>query len=285
MAQRRRAREGATHEAPALRVSRAEAGHRIEDRIQLGQVMRDRQIASDQELADFRSDFHAWHDYNGTLLLKLFTTAEIHDDYQPRVFSPLSSSPNPRERVEGVRKDIQRQVERLTSILGRLELFDETDPDAAAAADAGSRPGPATVFVVHGHDDERKLEVASFIERVTGRRPTILHEQASRGRTIIEKFEGHAGEAGFAVVLLTGDDVGGVSDASLQRRARQNVVLELGFFMGSLGRSRVVALCEEDVERPSDIDGLLYVPLAGEWKLQLAREMRAASIDVDLGKA
>lgn len=148
-----------------------------------------------------------------------------------------------------------------------------------------SKPGSATVFIVHGHDGERKLEVADFIERVTGSRPTILHELANQGRTIIEKLEGHAGEAGFAVVLLTGDDVGGVNAESLQPRARQNVVLELGFFMGSLGRSHVVALCEEDVELPSDIGGLLYVPLAGDWKFQLAKEMRAAGINVDTNKA
>ena len=284
MAQRRSAREGATDEGPALRVSRADARHRIEDRIQLGQEMLGRQITSEQELAGLRAEFQAWHDYNGDLLLKLFTTSDIHDEYQPVVWFG-SASADPRVRLQGLQADIQRQVERLASILGRLELFEEIGVGTSATPAAGPRTGPATVFVVHGHDGERKLEVAGFIERVTGSRPTILHEQANRGRTIIEKFEGHAGDAGFAVVLLTSDDVGGVNAESLQPRARQNVVLELGFFMGSLGRSNVAALFEEGVELPSDIDGVLYVPLAGDWKLQLAKEMRAAGIDVDLNRA
>jgi predicted nucleotide-binding protein len=141
------------------------------------------------------------------------------------------------------------------------------------------------VFVVHGHDGEIKLEVAELLQRITGKRPVILHEQADSGRTIIEKFEDHASEAGFAVVLLTADDVGKAKGAAtLNTRARQNVVLELGFFFGKLGRSRVVALYEEGVELPSDIKGVLYKSLAGNWHTELARELRAAGIEIDLSK-
>jgi Predicted nucleotide-binding protein containing TIR -like domain len=69
-------------------------------------------------------------------------------------------------------------------------------------------------------------------------------------------------------------------------RARQNVVFELGFFVGKLGRERVTVLYESGVERPSDIDGLAYIALdeAGGWKLQLIREMRAAGMDIDLNR-
>jgi predicted nucleotide-binding protein len=112
-----------------------------------------------------------------------------------------------------------------------------------------------------------------------------LHEQPDSGRTIIEKFEDHASEAGFAVVLLTADDVGRARDeTTLNPRARQNVVLELGFFIGRLGRGRVVALHEAGVELPSDLSGVLYKPLAGNWHTALAGELRAAKIEVDLGK-
>jgi len=240
MAQRRPSRERLSADVPALRVPRAEASRKIQDRIGLGQELLDRQVSDEQALATLGATFHAWHDYNGTLLLQLFTTRLVHDEYQPAVYSASSSSPDPMRRLQGVRRDIRRQVDSLNSILGQLELYDDVDAHLGARRAAGLAPTTAAIFVVHGQDTARKLEVARFIERITGRRPTILHEQPNRGRTIIEKFEVHAGDAGFAVVLLTGDDVGGSNADSLQPRARQNVVLELGFFMGTLGRGRPV---------------------------------------------
>jgi predicted nucleotide-binding protein len=116
----------------------------------------------------------------------------------------------------------------------------------------------------------------------------ILHEQANEGRTLIEKFEDHAADAAYAVVLATGDDVGRsaaceADDEPLTPRARQNVVFELGFFFGSLGRAKVALLYEEGIERPSDTDGIARIPLdaAGGWKLLLARELDNAGIGVD----
>lgn len=93
------------------------------------------------------------------------------------------------------------------------------------------------VFVVHGHDEGARESVARFLEKL-GLEPIILHEQANRGRTVIEKIEGHR-DVGFAVVLLTPDDQGCVEGGQLEPRARQNVLLELGYFLGYLGRDRV----------------------------------------------
>lgn len=115
----------------------------------------------------------------------------------------------------------------------------------------------------------------------------MLHEQPSGGRTILEKFEKHAADAGYAVVLLTADDQGGVaSDSDLRPRGRQNVIFELGFFFGKLGRDRVAVLLGSGVEEPSDIRGLVYIPFdpAGTWKHRLARELVGAGIDVDYSR-
>jgi predicted nucleotide-binding protein len=147
-----------------------------------------------------------------------------------------------------------------------------------------SRALDGPIFVVHGHDRAALHEVVRVLERGTGREVIVLHEQVNAGRTILEKFEDHAAEASFAVVLLTGDDEGGVrTSASTHPRGRQNVIFELGFFFGTLGRQRVVVLLEENVERPSDIAGLVYITLdqAGGWKQTLARELEAANISVD----
>jgi hypothetical protein len=124
------------------------------------------------------------------------------------------------------------------------------------------------VFIVHGHDGELKEATARLVTNL-GLEPIILHEQPNQGQTIIEKFDRHAQQVGFAIVLLSADDVGGPKDASpkflgvdhthrvgdpimkasssLQPRARQNVVFELGFFFGSLGRGRVCAVYEMGV--------------------------------------
>ena len=112
------------------------------------------------------------------------------------------------------------------------------------------------VFVIHGHDEAARETVARFLEKL-GLEPVILHEQANKGHTIIEKFEDHA-DVAFAVVLLTPDDVGkGKGEKSDPKlRARQNVILELGFFLGRLGRKCVSPLSKEMWKR---------LPITTEW--------------------
>jgi predicted nucleotide-binding protein len=170
----------------------------------------------------------------------------------------------------------------------QLPLFEQPSPAMPARPKGPSAEVGTTVFVVHGHGEAFKQEVARFLDAVTDLEPVILHEQANSGRTIIEKFEEHAGRAAFAVILLTGDDDGGVRGTGERNpRARQNVVFELGFFIAALGRSRVAVLYEEGVELPSDMSGVLYTPLdaGGAWKLALGKELRAVDLPVDLNRA
>jgi len=166
------------------------------------------------------------------------------------------------------------------------------------------------IFIVHGHDEKLKNEVEQFLKELE-LEPIILHKQADRGKTIIEKVEYYS-DVGFAVILLSYDDRAAKHieyvpvlddpsqeptkedllaareysldrfERSLKWRARQNVIFEFGYFIGKLGRNRVAALCEERIERPSDIDGLLYTPIDknGEWKQKLAKEIDAAGISI-----
>ena len=154
-------------------------------------------------------------------------------------------------------------------------------------AQRNDRPSSNKVFVIHGRDDGTKNMVARFLEQLK-LNPVILHEQANLGRTIIEKFEEHA-QVGFAVALLTPDDVGSLKNEehNLTPRARQNVIFEFGFFIGKLGRKRVCALVKGDVEKPSDYDGVLYIPLddSDGWKMRLIRELKTAGFEVDANKA
>lgn len=142
------------------------------------------------------------------------------------------------------------------------------------------------IFIVHGHDNEAKVEVARFIEKM-GFEPIILHEQSSDGKTIIEKIE-HYSNVGFGIVLYTPCDVGAKSDSNpnLKSRARQNVVFEHGFLIGKLGRPKVCALLKGEIERPNDISGVVYTPMdnAQGWHIQLAKELKSAGYAVDMNK-
>lgn len=134
------------------------------------------------------------------------------------------------------------------------------------------------VFIVHGHDNETKQEVARFIESI-GLETIILHEQASRSMTIIEKIEHYSNEANFAVILYTPCDKGrGAKETNIlaRDRARQNVVFEHGYLMARIGRSNVCALVKGEIETPSDISGVVYTQLDtnGGWKSELIKELK-----------
>jgi predicted nucleotide-binding protein len=138
------------------------------------------------------------------------------------------------------------------------------------------------IFLVHGHDEVLKLEVARLLENVTEEKITILAEQVNRGQAIVEKLETYS-QVKFAVVLLTPDDrVAAAGSRKPSGRARQNVVLELGLFLGLLGRDRVCALYISGVEIPSDYNGVLLIEAddRGGWKLPLLRELEAAGIPI-----
>lgn len=183
------------------------------------------------------------------------------------------------------RQGVDNAIVKLESLLQLLqERLEDFHVDLAIKEQPDQKPRGNKVFIVHGHDAGLKETVARFVSKLH-LEPVILHEQPNGGRTIIEKLEQHLA-VDFAIVLLTGDDVGArASDtADLRGRARQNVVMELGLFLGALGRSRVCALHQDGVELPSDFDGVVYVPIdaSGAWKFTLAREIKEAGLVVDL---
>jgi hypothetical protein len=168
---------------------------------------------------------------------------------------------------------------------GPIFLTPPPIPKWASIADqigTGINPAVArnkrNVFIVHGRDNEAKQEVSRFIESI-GLKAIILHEQASGGRTIIEKIEHYSGDADFALVLYTPCDRGrGAHETTIpaRNRARQNVVFEHGYLMAKLGRENVCALSKGDIETPNDISGVVYVSFdpAGAWKSEVVKELR-----------
>ena len=202
----------------------------------------------------------------------------------------IDPDPPEHKRQEAYVNGLKRVRTLLESMIEEIEEYWEDDVQQQPANEQPSVDKPIAtnrVFVVHGRDEAAKQTVARYLEGLE-LEPVILQEQPSEGRTIIEKFEEYAQTVGFAVVIGTPDDVGGLANEpdKKQPRMRQNVVLELGYFAGKLGRKRVCALLKGHVERPSDYDGVIYIPMDdGEgWKLTLGRELRAAGFAVDLNR-
>lgn len=127
-----------------------------------------------------------------------------------------------------------------------------------------------------------KYEIARFIESIE-LEPIIIDEQANKGQTIIEKIENNS-DVGFALILYSPCDIGGIDKEHLLPRARQNVILEHGYMIGHLGRDRVCALMNGEIEEPTDISGIVYISMANNWKLELSRELKKAGLEIDLNK-
>jgi Predicted nucleotide-binding protein containing TIR-like domain len=166
-------------------------------------------------------------------------------------------------------------------ILGGRPPFDELGIGAVQQKLKRDATPSRKIFVVHGHDEGAREAVARFLEKI-GFEVLILHEQTDQGQTLIEKFEANA-DVGFVVVLLTPDDEGGKIGNAAQKRARQNVILEWGYFIGRLGRKHVCALMKGNVELPSDILGIVWKPFDehGAWKSKLAKELEGAGFSID----
>lgn len=171
----------------------------------------------------------------------------------------------------------------IDTIIEELELFPKEVSIEIANAKSIDR---SKVFIIHGHDDGAKNEVARFVEKL-GLEAVILHEQVNSGDTIIEKLEKYT-DVGFAIVLYTSCDIGGVKTEldKLKPRARQNVVFEHGLLIGKIGRANVIALVKEEVEIPNDVSGVVYETMdsKGAWKFQLAKEIKASDYDIDMNK-
>lgn len=195
--------------------------------------------------------------------------------------------------IQAIRAEVQEGKDRailtLEGIIARfredLELGVSQGSGSNAGKPSAQRAESRRVFVVHGHDEAARESVARFLSQI-GFDPVILHERPNKGRTLITKFREEAAEIGFAVVLMTPDDHGAKAGESTKPRARQNVVFELGFFIGAFGLERVAALVKGDLERPSDFDGVVYIDLdaAGGWKRKLGKELEAAGFEIDWNK-
>jgi predicted nucleotide-binding protein len=172
----------------------------------------------------------------------------------------------------------------LQSMIDEIKEYWEDDTVSTSSTTIPMNINIRNIFIIHGHDHGAKETVARFLSNLK-LNPIILHEQPNLGRTIIQKFEEHTEKAAYAIALLTPDDIGAAESErdNLRNRARQNVIFEFGYFRGKLGPKRVCGLKKGNIEDPTDLSGVIYIPLddKGAWKTELVKEMKAVGIDID----
>lgn len=220
------------------------------------------------------------------IITPIIKTSDVTCNEYTSLTKNLASLRAPHESLKDDRyfRDITRDI--LKECKSQTQEDTSNKPEATTPNIIQAPMDTSQVFIVHGHDDAAKSEAARFVENL-GFKAIILHEQASSGKTIIEKIEEYT-NVGFGIVLYTPCDLGASQEEKelLKPRARQNVVFEHGYLMGKIGRENVCALVKGDIEKPTDIAGVVYISMdeGGGWKLAVAKEMRSSGYDVDLNK-
>jgi len=275
----------AIKEVCRLKISATEAQEKLSSRVLKGGEIKARAISSESDLENSWDEYYKWDEYNTQLLKTIFSTEEFSEEYNQSsgfVFSITETTFW--EKISDLQRSFDRKFRRLDSLIERLEIIPQLENKTSEKP--SNHKDNSKIFIVHGHDELAKTQVARFIEKL-GLKPIILHEQASSSQTIIEKIESYT-DVGFGVVLYTPCDKGAKESEtdSLKNRARQNVVFEHGFLIGKLGRNNVCPIVKGTVETPNDISGIVYTPMDGiEWQISLARELRKAGYNIDMNLA
>ncbi|MBS1582296.1 MAG: nucleotide-binding protein, partial [Bacteroidetes bacterium] len=215
------------------------------------------------DLGKIHDPYSGWHDYNLELLKQSFNNPfneywrlydEVGEQSGGLYISGVSRRKTSVEVAEEFVTTFIRKLDNLKQLEAKVELL-KTSTREPSSARPSIQLDKSQVFIVHGRDEAAKQEVARFVGDLD-LKPIILHEQPSGGRTIIEKIEEYS-NVGFAIILYTPCDTGGLKGFPLRDRARQNVVFEHGYLIGKIGRKNVCALVKGDVETPNDISGVV----------------------------
>lgn len=288
MAQRRK--KPVEREITILTKPKSVFKNELTERIEIGKKITEDRIDNDEAFLNAKQQFSEWSDYNLELLKQSFNVPgnEYWRSYDNAgqfvglMTVTMGARPKPGQVLSEFLSKVDSKIDNLTKLRNKVDLLKSSVEDIAVIEKPTIEKNMSQVFIVHGHDDLAKIETARFIEKL-GFEPIILHEQASSGKTIIEKIESYS-NVGFGIILYTPCDLGSKKgeESNLKPRARQNVVFEHGFLIGKIGRKNVCALVKDNVETPNDISGVVYVSMAGDWKLDLAKELRNSGYQVDM---
>ncbi len=272
---------------PLLIVPKQEVKDKLTALLEEGKTLRNSNILSEEDLKRLESQTSQWRDFVAEYLLRVFDNDSVKKSFTS-AYGVMVMAMDINDRISNFEHDIAAKITSLESIIRRLELIPESPQTQSSAQNTSTNNGITNskkIFIVHGHDEASKTLVAEYVKSIQ-LDPIILHEQANGGRTLIEKLEHYSDDVGYSIVIATPDDKGfekNEQPESAKPRARQNVIMELGFFVGKLTRKRVCLLYQEGTELPTDLLGIVYIPFdeAENWKLLLARELKNAGIQFD----
>jgi len=270
-----------------LRIPKAEAETQLDEQIAVGKELMS-SPPTWPTLADvdaLERQARQWTESNRTWLDKTLG-GEAAAEYRAASTHRYgySATRDPVRKLIPLRNAVESEISKLKSIRGRLDMW-EPEPDIEYSSHTGRASSDAPIFIVHGRNTLRAESVAHTVSTVTGRRTIILRDQPHMGRTLMEKFEQHAAAVSYAIIVLTADDKGSLADEIETRpRGRQNVIFEMGYFYGLIGREHVSVLIQPGIEKPSDMDGIVYITYDdnGAWKTELFRELQNAGINIRL---
>lgn len=242
----------------------------------------------------FLTEFSKWQDYTAEIFKQAFDIPnnEYYSGFVRKGQTILITGNE--DWMKEYRDEINDKISYIETFIQKIPLLPSAVEYEVPARKSPEKVDKKKVFIVHGHNDALKTKVARVVEKM-GLRAIILHEQEDYGKTVIEKFEENAEDIGFAIILLTADDLA-VSHADLEKedkekdykatyrnRARQNVIFEMGFFVGKLDRAHVFELQEDGLEEPSDLKGIIYTPVDKEdmWRFKLAKRLKAVGYEVN----
>lgn len=223
------------------------------------------------------AEFKAWKSNTERLIIKLYGEGSIeHTNFSKIQFLPPKNINENLQYFDFWGEGLK--MAKLT-LENYLDDFKDNQDEEKSQLSVNFRK----VFIVHGHDGELKHAVARMIEKQDNLKAIILSEQINPGKTIIEKIEENSDVAG-AICLFTADDLGRAkADTEEKPRARQNVVFEAGYFMGKLGRDHVVMICEDGVEIPGDLSGVVYTG-KNHWEVEMLKALKVMGYNIDMNK-
>lgn len=267
----------------------------VNDGVKISNSISDSNFRNTFQIRQLRTRYIFWVNQAKHVLNRIFESDGSDLDSPVKQFENMSFDfvliSNPMYSVNDltpkkIDADLDDRLLFMDSVMDNLDIYNvkQTPKSSPTEEDEMRYSENAPIFLVHGRDGEFKERVRYFLEMATGRRVKILSEQANGGVALLNKLIKNAKESCFAVVILSPDDVGGLAGGDLSPRARQNVIFELGLFIGLMGQDRVAALTHGDIEIPSDYSGIAYTATSASWQSDLARELREAGIDASVDR-
>jgi len=218
-----------------------------------------------------------WDEANRALLSRMFSDSTLMRRYAS---DPLWVVRDMSSNAHLLVKVISGRLKWLAKLRDGLEGYAQASATASRDTAASEQSECARVFIIHGHDRTAALELQRLVEKKTDLDVVLMDQQPHGGRTLVEKFEQEAADCGYAIAVFTPDDVVAKDDEEYAQM-RPNVVFELGWFVGRIGRERTCILYKEPTEVPSDLQGIGYYPFHGsveEAWVRIDGELREAGL-------